>query len=80
MLHKTGFANFTAHSQQSLHFLHCSHRWLLQLSFVHLAHMRVDPSPQMLHKNGIGLSLPSRRRPPAGLRHQRCSALTSIRV
>ena len=44
----------TSHSQQSLHFPHFSHRWLLHVSFVHRAQIRVDSSPQMLHENDIG--------------------------
>lgn len=46
--------NATSHSQQSLHLRHLSHRWLLQASFVQRTQIRVDSSPQILQKNGMG--------------------------
>jgi hypothetical protein len=51
-------ASVISHSQQSLQRRHFSHRWLSQASLVHRAQMRVDSSPQMLHRKGIYFFFP----------------------
>src|SRR5581483_9431269 len=43
--------NGTSHSQQSLHRLQRSQRWLAQVSFVQKAQISVEGSPQMLQIN-----------------------------